>query len=213
MLVVGTQPAPLPIIAATTRRSTASAPSGSGAIRLQAGRSQVRQRHPGRVAHGGVPSGQRHRRKVPDPLDRGVGPEQQLAAPDRAVVPIAGAVEGEPEHRLAHRPRMLGQQRGEMRVVVLHQQDSSPRRLRPLARPAVRQVPRMQVGHHRLRSHPSQRAEHVDRAFQRLQGRQRADVAEVLGEPRALARCHADGRLQLAADGQQRRRRERQAHG
>ena len=80
----------------------------------------------------------------------------------------------------------LGQQRGEMRVVVLHQQEARPGRLRPLARPAVRQVPRMQVGHNRVRSYPSQRAEHVDSAFQRLQGRQRADITKMLGEPGAL---------------------------
>ncbi|MEZ5192552.1 MAG: hypothetical protein R2734_08560 [Nocardioides sp.] len=59
-----------------------------------------------------------------EPLGAGaaVAEQEQLATPDGGVAAIAGAVEDQPEQRLVE-PAVLGGQRGEVGVVVLHLQD------------------------------------------------------------------------------------------
>ena len=73
-----------------------------------------------------------------------VGPEcENLAAPNRVVAAVTGAVEGDPDDGFAD-ATVLGQQRHHMRVVVLNEIQ------RPIARvplrPASGVVPRMQIG-------------------------------------------------------------------
>ena len=103
MLEVGTQFRPVSSWRASTERSV----GGAGRHRRQArvpvdpGLAQQRQRHPARVADAGVAAGQGRVREVPGPAEPGVVGDQELPAPDRAVVAVAGAVEGEADDRLA----------------------------------------------------------------------------------------------------------------
>ena len=67
------------------------------------------------------PARQPDRPQVPEPLRRpaAVAEEQQLATPDGGVAAVAGAVEDQPEEGLVE-PAVLGGERGEVGVVVLH---------------------------------------------------------------------------------------------
>ncbi len=100
MLVVGMQPAPRSSIRPTTRRSvsSAAATAGSRSSQGQPGGVQVGQRGAGRPAGRGVAAGEGHGGQVSHALGRGVAAEQHLAAPDRAVRAVPGAVEGEAQH-------------------------------------------------------------------------------------------------------------------
>ena len=61
-------------------------------------RAEVGQRHPVGPQHAGVAAGERDVAEVGRPAERLVAGDQDLAAPDRAVGAVAGAVEGDPDH-------------------------------------------------------------------------------------------------------------------
>lgn len=93
------------------------------------GRPQMRERHPVRPVHGGVTTGQRHIREVPEPDEAVVVREQELAAPHRSVVAVPRAVEGDAEHRPHCRRGPLGHRGGDMGVMVLDAHDGPSRRV------------------------------------------------------------------------------------
>ena len=104
MLDVGTQPSPVSSWCASTRRSSARA---GGARAGRSGVPRARRRRAGGPAPSGTgrgtpasPPGSGDVAEVRDPAERRVVGEQHLAAPDRAVGAVAGAVEGDPDHRL-----------------------------------------------------------------------------------------------------------------
>ncbi len=78
---------------------------------------EVGRGHPPRLPDRGLAAGHRHRREATAPLEACQVGDQELAAPDRAVGAVAGAVEGHPDDR-AVRP-VVGQAGGDVRVVVL----------------------------------------------------------------------------------------------
>ncbi len=59
------------------------------------------------------------------PLEAVVAGNQDLAAPDGAVCPVAGAVEGEADHPLPPGDTVLDHHRGDVGVVVLDERDES----------------------------------------------------------------------------------------
>ena len=93
------------------------------------GRAQVGQRHPVGAPHRGVAAGQRHVAEVREAAVAVVVGEQELAAPHGAVVAVAGAVEGDADHRPAAVEAVLGHRRGDVRVVVLDAYDGPVRRV------------------------------------------------------------------------------------
>ncbi len=125
MLVVGTAAAPeLGAPGVVPRRP------GRGARQVGVPRDPggvQRQRHPAGVAHGRVAAGQPHRRQVPGPRERWPsGPSSRISPPRRrAVAAVAGAVERDAQHPGAQ-PPVLGQQRDDVRVVVLHGAQLAP---------------------------------------------------------------------------------------
>src|SRR5689334_17074647 len=78
---------------------------------------QPRTRHPPRLSDRLRATGQAHRPERADPAKAPDTAVQQLAAPDRSVEPVPGAVEDRPD-RSAGLP-VLGEAGREMRVVVL----------------------------------------------------------------------------------------------
>ena len=142
----------------STARSTGvqAATLGSRRIPVEAGRVEVRQRHPARVADAGVSAGQRDVAQVADPPVVGVGRDHELTAPDRAVVAVAGAVEGEADHRLVVRVIVLGHRRRQVGVVVLDPDELST--LLVLGGPGTAAIARMAVGHEQLGLHSRSRS-------------------------------------------------------
>ena len=114
----GRRPAPIPRRTTgpcwTSARSRARFPVGGSSVRrssvgtrahgceivvpAQAGRPQMRQRHPVRAQHADVAACQRNVSQSRQPLVALVVGEQNLATPDRAVWTVARSVEGESEH-------------------------------------------------------------------------------------------------------------------
>ena len=118
--------------------------AGQPGVPRDAGRAQVGRAPSGRGC------GRRRRRPAaartrggPTRSNAGVVGEQELAAPDRAVVAVAGAVEGDAEHRSVTGVPVLGHRRRDVGVVVLHRARTG-RPAACVARPgggAVRRVP------------------------------------------------------------------------
>jgi hypothetical protein len=70
------------------------------------------------LARGAVAAGQRQRREMAEALEARAVDPQQFAAPGRVVGAQAHSIECQPDHRAAF--AMLGTDRGDVRVVVLH---------------------------------------------------------------------------------------------
>ena len=89
---------------------------------VDVGYPQLGQRHPPRITHGRIAARQRNRQQMSDPDEAvTVAAElENLAAPDRLVAAVTGAIERHPDDGFAEAP-VLGQQRDHVRVVVLHQ--------------------------------------------------------------------------------------------
>jgi hypothetical protein len=151
---------------------------------------------------------------VADPVEAGgVGPDQQeLAAPDRPVGAVPGAVERDPDQLLAQ-PAVLGQQRHHMRVVVL---DEVQRWLAGAARvplgPVAGSVGRVQVGRDHLRGCPVHGRELRDHPVEGAQRRQVAHVADVSGAEGAVVVGEAARVFRLPADREHRRQRPPEPH-
>jgi hypothetical protein len=75
------------------------------------GHPQLRQRHPPRITHRGVTTGERHRQQVAGAHETvAVGTEREnLAAPNGLVAAVAGAIEGDSDDGFAD-PPVFGQQ-------------------------------------------------------------------------------------------------------
>ena len=153
MLDVGTQRSPV----VSCRSSSAS--SSSLQARTQ-GRPVVPRRRPrprrwdSAIRQGlrtaGVAAGQRDVGEVGGPDVVGVVGDQELAAPDGAVVAVAGAVEGDPEDPAVAAEPVLGHRRGDVGVVVLDLLDRSA--VGVVARPPAGAVGRVPVGGERGRA-------------------------------------------------------------
>ena len=163
-----------------------------------AGRLGERHRHPPRMARRAVAAGLAH---GPQPADARRAPRrapQELAAPDRSVVPESQSVERDPQH-LALQPA-LGHRRGDVRVMVLH---GHPRDPELLGEPRAREV-RVQVVRDELRLHSEDLAVRVERAPVGGHRLLRVQVADVLREERASAGRQAERAVQLGPHAERR---------
>ena len=137
-------------------------------------------RHGSRMAAAppGSPTGRRCARRS-QPLEVDV---EELATPQRAVAPVAEAVEGDPEDALG--AAVLGEARGDVRVVVLH----APQGQVGLERPLRAEVLGMQVVDDDVGRDAEQPAEVLDRLAERgVRGRV-LEVAEVVTGHQLVAR-------------------------
>lgn len=131
-----------------------------------------------------------------------VGTEgEDLAAPDRLVAPVTGAVEGDADDGFAN-ASVLGQQRHDVRVMVLDQvqRPAAGAALGPLA--GV--VPRVQVGGQSGRR-AADFGELAHGALERAQRLPAGYVADVAGQVRPRSVGEAERVLQFAAHGEHRR--------
>ncbi len=152
-------------------------------------------------------AGEWHGPEVREPFERGEVAAEQLPAPQRAVGPVAGAVEDERESRL--RQTVLGQARSGVGVMVL---DSDEREVL-LDRPFGRQVLGMQIVCDRFRADAEHREVEVDVGAEGVIGGLGVEVTEMRREKCLCAECDAERALQLCADGEDRLRRpHRQRH-
>ena len=104
---------------------------------------QPERRTPG-LAHRALAAGQPERAEARDPRERAVRHAQELAAPDGAVLAVAGAVPRHAEHRAAQ--LVLGHARRDVRHVVL----DLPHRQSRAAGEGGRGIVGVAVGHHHL---------------------------------------------------------------
>ena len=97
---------------------------GQRRVGSDAERSEVCHRDPARVAHRTIATGERQRAQVSGADEAGVVGDEHLAAPDlgRAIVAdaVAGAVEGDADHRRGAVEAVLGHHRRDVSMVVLH---------------------------------------------------------------------------------------------
>ena len=172
---------------------------------LDPGHPQVRQRRAPGPADGGIATGQRHRREVPDALEIPVAGDEDLAAPDRAVRTESRPVERDADDTPAHGHPVLGHHRRDVGVVVLHFGHG----VRGSAfGPSFRLVARVRIRGQPRRPDVVQVGELTGRA---LEGRPRLDaahVADVLAHEGVLARGEAERVLQLTPDRERRTCRE-----
>ncbi|CCB78256.1 protein of unknown function [Streptantibioticus cattleyicolor NRRL 8057 = DSM 46488] len=131
--------------------------------------------------------------------------EQHLAAPQRAVVAVAAAVEDDTDHRRRAVEARVGHGGGHVRVVVLDEVERAP--LGVLPGPARRQVAGVPVGGEDPRPYPGQRGQVVQRAGERGGGGRPRQVAEVRGEPGGTPLGEAERGVVRPADGQRGRHR------
>lgn len=111
----------------------------------------------------------RHRFAIGEPAVALVIGQQDLAAPERAIIAEAQPVERDAEHRLGHRDLVLRHAGGDMRVVVLHLGEGRSVPFRPRDPPFRRQILGMAIDRHHAR--------HVLEHF------------EVMGNRASIARC------------------------
>ena len=139
--------------------------------------------HAPRLANRRASSGHRDATEVPDALEPVEVGHQELAAPQRAVGPVAETVEGEPEHRFG--ATVLHHARGDVGVVVLHRHDRQVEVERELGR----QVFRVEIVRDHLGTHAVQRGQMVDGLHERLVGREVLEVADVVAGDDVVARA------------------------
>ena len=103
---------------ASQRRGSTGGERGRHGGRVAERLDEPRARHAPRLADRLLAAGHADRMQVPDALEAAQVAVQQLAAPDRAVGPVAGAVVDRADRGL--RLAVLGEAGGEVGVVVLH---------------------------------------------------------------------------------------------
>ena len=178
---------------------------------------EERERGPSRLLHGGVAAREAERAEVGDAREAGRVAEEELAAPDRAVGPVAGAVPRDAERGPVG--LVLGEAGGEVGVVVLDGDEAeAPRarrgedrgRQRPLrlvprrgaAGPAGREVVGVEVVRDGDRLGLPEAEEVGDDALERGERLGRLEVADVLREDDLAPEAEADDVLQVRADGE-----------
>ena len=132
-------------------------------------------------------------------LEAGEVAAQQLAAPDRPVRAVAGAVENERQRRAGL--AVLGQAGGGMGVVVLHFDQLQLLSARPLAGEVVG----MEIAGQKLRLDSEHRQVELQIGPEGAVGQFGIEVAEVRREKGLVAADDAEGALELGARCQQRR--------
>ena len=190
------------------RRRTSRASGAAGA--------EVGGGHPPRLADRGRAAGHRHRGQVTAPLEAGQAGDQELTAPDRAVGPVAGAVEGNAYYRpddRAVRPPLSARQEAMCAWWCCTPCRSAVQVERVLGG----QVLRVQVVRHDLRVDVEQPAEVLDALGEGAQRLGVLQVADVVRDERVPVLGQAERVLQLGAAGQdrarERRRRRRTGSG
>ena len=207
MLEVGTQSRPRSNWAASTARSRR-----AGGHRRQRRIPVHARRRAGAPAPSGTGRARRRRRRAvarsrgaPTRLERARVGHQHLAAPDRAVGAVAGAVEREADHRPVRpavaRPCRTRCGRGGAAPATT----GRPRRV-PAAHRALT-VARVPVGRQQLRPDAAERLQMPLGGGERLPGGQVVHVADVPGQPGVTPLGQAAGVLQVRADRQHRRHR------
>ena len=142
-------------------------------------------------------TGHPHRRQMIDALEPMQIAEQQLAAPNRCVAAVAGAVVDRSERGLDD--AVLGKTGGQMGVMVL-----DPDELDALALERVfrRQIFRVKVVDDDFRTNREEPFEVHDSLAERAERLVVLEVADVMADPRAIALGDAERALQLGAAGQ-----------
>lgn len=175
-------------------------------------RVQVRKRHAVRPLHRGVAARQRDVGEVTEPDEPVVVGQQNLPAPHRAVVAVAGAVEGDADHRTAAVEAVFGHRRRDMGVMVLDVSEQPAGRME--GGPPTGAVAGMPVGRKQFGSHPGDRLQLRLGALERLLGGQVVHVPDVSGQPGSAPLRESEDILQISPDGEGRphgyRQRERQ---
>ena len=131
------------------------------------------------------------------PLEAVETADQQLAAPDRPVGAVPGAVIDRADGR-ATLP-VLGQARRQVGVVML---DPDGLEVLALERIFGREVLRMQIVSHEFGAHSEEAGEVLDALGEALKRLVILQVADVMRHPRSRALRHAEGVLQLRAAGE-----------
>jgi len=126
--------------------------------------------------------------------------QEHLAAPDRAVRAVAGAVEGEADHRQAAVQAVFRHDRGDVGVVMLHMQVLQA--IGVVRRPAAGQVARMEVADDPLRPRAKDGLEVLDRLLECIERLEVLHVADVLAHEGVIVAREAERGLELAAHGQ-----------
>ena len=173
--------------------------------RWVAGR-QVRGRHPPRLADRGSAARHRHGHQAAGSLEAGQIRDQELAAPDRAVGPVPGPVEGDADDRAVL--AVVGEAGGDVRVMVLHADELNAGQFTISQVDRVRrgQVVRMQVVRDELRLDVEEALEMLDAIGERPQRLRVLQVADVVGHERMVTLSQAERVLQLGTAGQHRPR-------
>ena len=157
--------------------------------------------HPPRLAHRGRAARHRHRAQRAGALVAAQVADEQLAAPDRAVVAESGAVEDRPDGRA--RDPLLGEARGQVGMVML---DADQCHVVALERVLGRQVARMKIVGDESRHDREGPLEVLDALAVGGERRDVLEVADVMRDPGVRSARDAERGLLLGTARQQRAR-------
>ncbi len=127
--------------------------------------------------------------------------QEQLAAPDARVAAVAGAVVDQPEQRLVE-PAVLGGERGEVGVVVLHLVDGHGELGGEPVRPGPGGVAGVPVGHEQGRGAVVEAEQLVGDPLVRGAAGERGEVADMRRDEGAPVAGQGHGVLQLGPGGE-----------
>ena len=128
--------------------------------------------------------------------------DEHLTAPDRAVVAVARAVEGDPDDRCRAVQAVFGHRGGHVGVVVLDLAQGQSGGLGRAARPLGGAVAGVPVGDQHPRGDGGEVRQMRGGAFERGQGGQIVHVPDMRGHPGVAVVARAEGVLQVAAHGE-----------
>ena len=165
---------------------------------------EMRERHAPGLAHGGIAAGHGHVVEMSEALEAVEARNQHFPAPDAAVRAVAGAIEREADDRPVE--TVFGHAAGDVSMMMLNPDQRQAARAGPLLRPRSREIAGMQIVHDRLGLNFEGAHQVVESVLEKLQAGEVFEIAEMLalvGVATASQRKHA---LEMAADGEQRRR-------
>ena len=155
---------------------------------------QQRVRDTPNLTHRDIAPGEANRSKGREPLEMTFKTKEKLSPPRRTVGPRPRSIERNTQHRSSD--AMLGHRADDMRMVVLHP-DVVCRASRK--RVPRREVSRMQVVREHVGTNRKDRLHPLDGLFKERQRRDRFEVADVGAEVCRVARCNAEGVLEMCA--------------
>jgi len=187
--------------------------AGKVGVPRDSGGAQVRQCSARGRSHGCVAARHGNVAQVGEAFEGIAADDQHFPAPDSAVGAVTGAVESDAYDRSFQRKRGFGDERSNMRVMVLDGLEFESFSLRIFRGPVRRMVAGMKVADDTDRFDTEEPQHMIERSLEGALGFESAHVADVLAQISEVALRDTKGGFQFGADSEYARRLRRKTHG